>query len=355
MTRKSLRCAGGALAALILVSAHHKTSSPVVMTETAQRFLMSLNPEQAAKARLSFDQPSWQQWQFVPDNNFEEMYKTARRGLTIRDMTPWQKHMAHALLSACLSQRGFLKASSIMSLEETLRAIENDSGERRNPEKYYFSIYGEPNETTPWGIRVEGHHVSLHFVIARGRVTSTPTFFGSNPAEVRVGPRKGLRILSREEDLGRDLLASLTAEQKKVAIVSDKAYPDILTGVKRDAALQGQPTGLAAAKMTPKQRELLAAVLAEYAANMPEDIEAERLEQIKRAGTNLNFAWAGVEERGGPHYYRVQGPDFLIEYDNTQNGANHIHAVWRDLKNDFGGDVLKAHYADSHRRARDVE
>ena len=354
-SRKSLVSAGAAVAALWLVSAHHKTSSPVVMTETARRFLMSLDPEQAEKARLSFHEPSWQQWQFVPDNNFEEMYKAPRRGLTIRDMTPWQKHMAHALLSACLSQQGYLKAASIMSLEETLRAIENDSGERRNPEKYYFSIYGEPGDAAPWGIRIEGHHLSLHFVIAQGRVASTPTFFGSNPAEVRLGPRKGLRILSREEDLARNLLASLTPEQKKIAIVSSQAYPDILTGVKRDAALEGQPTGLGAAKMTPKQRELLAAVLAEYAANMPEDIEAERLEQIRRAGLNLNFAWAGAEERGGPHYYRIQGPDFLVEYDNTQNGANHIHSVWRDLKRDFGRDLLKAHYAESHARRQDVE
>jgi hypothetical protein len=263
--------------------------------------------------------------------------------------------MAHALLNACLSQRGYLKASSIMSLEETLRGIENDSGERRNPEKYYFSIYGEPGDAAPWAVRVEGHHLSLHFVIAKGRVTTSPTFFGSNPAEVRLGQRKGLRILSREEDLGRDLLASLTPEQKKAAIVSEKAYPDILTGVKRDAALAGQPTGLSAAKLNAKQRELLAALLAEYAANMPEDIEAERLEQIKKAGTNLNFAWAGAEERGGPHYYRVEGPDFLVEYDNTQNGANHIHSVWRDLRNDFGGDALKAHYAGSHRQVREAD
>jgi hypothetical protein len=334
---------------LLLVSAHDKTQSPVVMRETAQKFLLTLTSEQQAKAKFDFASPDRLLWHFVPDNNYEEHYKTHRKGITIRDMTPPQRHMAQALLSSCLSQRGFIKAASIMSLEDVLRQIEGDSGERRNPEKYYFSIYGEPSETAPWGIRVEGHHISLNFVIAKGRIASSPTMFGSNPAEVRVGPRKGLRILGREEDLGRDLLAALTPEQKKTAIVDTKAYPDILTSVKRKAALDGQPSGLSASKMTPKQRELLAAILAEYAANMPEEVEAERLAQIKRAGTNLFFAWAGVEERGGPHYYRVQAPEFLIEYDNTQNNANHIHTVWRDFNGDFGDDVLKAHYAMAHR------
>jgi hypothetical protein len=344
------RLASLAAIALLLVSAHPKVHSPAVMAETAKAFLASLTPDQQAKAKLDLHSERRVMWHFVPDNNYQEFYKMPRRGLNLRDMTPSQQHLAHALLSACLSQRGYRKAVSIMSLEEVLREIEGDSGERRNPMKYYFTIFGEPSETGAWALSVEGHHLSLNFVIASGRVSGAPTFFGSNPAEVRQGPRKGWRILAREEDLARDLLASLTPEQKKTAIVDGKAYPDILTSVKRKAALDGQPSGLHAAKMTPKQRELLAKLLDEYVFNLPEEVAAARLDQIKKAGPNLHFAWAGVEERGGPHYYRVQGPSFLVEYDNTQNNANHIHSVWRDLNGDFGDDVLKAHYEESHSR-----
>lgn len=346
----TVRLVSLAALALLLLSAHRKVNSPVVMAETAKAFLASLTAAQQAKARLDLHSERRVMWHFVPDNNYQEFYKMPRRGLTLRDMTPTQQHMAHALLSTCLSQRGYVKAVSIMSLEEVLREIEGDSGERRNPMKYYFTIFGEPSETGTWGLSVEGHHLSLNFVIANGRISGAPTFFGSNPAEVRQGPRKGMRILAREEDLARDLLAALTPEQKKIAIVDPKAYPDILTTVKRNAALEGQPSGLSAAKMTPKQRELLAKLLDEYAFNLPEEVAAARLEQVKKAGTNLFFAWAGVEERGGPHYYRVQGPTFLVEYDNTQNNANHIHSVWRDLNGDFGDDVLKSHYEESHSR-----
>jgi len=345
-----LRLAVPAVALLLLTSAHYKVNSPVVMAETAKAFLASLTPEQVAKAKLDFASERRLFWHFVPDSNYEQHYKSGRPGLTLRDMTPPQRHMAQALLSSCLSQRGYSKAVSIMSLEDVLRQLENDSGERRNPEKYYFTIYGEPSEAGTWGLHVEGHHLSLNFVVAKGRVSGAPAFFGANPAEVRVGPRKGLRILAREEDLARELLAALTPEQKKAAIVDAKAYPDILTTVKRKAALEGQPSGLSAAKMTAKQREMLARVLEEYAYNMPEEVAETRLDQIKKAGTNLHFAWAGVEERGGPHYYRVQGVAFLVEYDNTQNQANHIHSVWRDLNGDFGEDVLKSHYEQSHGR-----
>lgn len=351
MNRASLRLGLAAVSFGLFFAAHDKVHSPVYMTATAKAFLASLTPEQAQKARLAFGSEDWFKWQFVPDNNFEDLYKTKRKGLTFREMTGPQRHLAEAILGACLSQKGMIKATSIMSLEDVLRVIENDSGERRNTEKYYFSIYGEPSETGTWAMRIEGHHISLSFTIAKGRVAAAPTFFGSNPAEVRQGPRTGLRVLAREEDLGRDLMAALTPEQKKTAIVAEKAYNDILSAVKRDAALQGQPSGLSATKMNAKQRELLAAILEEYAANMPEDIAEHRRGLIKAAGNNLFFAWAGTETRKEAHYYRIQGPSFLVEYDNTQNGANHVHSVWRDFKDDFGGDVLKAHYLESHRSA----
>jgi hypothetical protein len=235
-----------------------------------------------------------------------------------------------------------------MSLEDVLRILEKDSGERRNPEKYYFSIFGAPSDSGTWGYRVEGHHLSQNYTVVNGRVVDAPSFFGSNPAEVREGPRAGLRVLAAEEDLGRDLIAALTAEQRKTAIVEAKAPADILTSNGRQAALKGQASGISAAQMTPAQLAKLTALLDEYANNMPEQIAQARQEQIGKAGKNIFFAWAGGLKRGEGHYYRVQAPAFLIEYDNTQNGNNHIHTVWRDFTGDFGGDLLKQHYLASH-------
>jgi hypothetical protein len=327
------------LGAILLTSAYYRIPSSTVMTRAAMHFLASLTPEQRAQAAFGFTDDERLNWHFIPKE---------RKGLPLLEMQPHQKALAHALLSAGLSQQGYIKAVTIMSLEDVLRIMENDDGNRRNPQKYYFSVFGEPSDTGTWGFRVEGHHVSQNFTIVNGKVAGTPSFFGANPAEVREGPRKGLRTLPAEEDLARDLLESLTPEQKKLAIVTATAYPDILTMASRKAALEGQPSGLSAAKMTKKQFELLQTLLSDYANNVPEQLAQARMEQVKKAGTNLFFAWAGVEQRGGPHYYRVQAPAFLIEYDNTQNGANHIHSVWRDFNGDFGLDLLAMHYQSSH-------
>jgi hypothetical protein len=325
---------------VLLTSAYYRIHSSAAMADAANNFLASLSPEQKAKATYPLKDDQRFDWHFIPKE---------RKGLPLREMMPHQKHLAHALLNAGVSQRGYMKAVSIMSLEDVLKQLENDSGERRNPEKYYFTIFGEPAQNGTWGYRVEGHHVSLNFTVVNGKIASTPSFFGANPAEVRQGPRAGLRVLAREEDLGRELLMGLTPEQKATAIVNKEAYKDIFTMADRQAALKGQPNGLSAAKMTPKQREMVNALLEEYAMSFPEEVAQARMDQVKKAGTNVFFAWAGVEEKGGPHYYRVQGPTFLIEYDNTQNNANHIHSVWRDYTNDFGLDLLKQHYETSHR------
>jgi hypothetical protein len=263
-------------------------------------------------------------------------------------MTAAQKHLATALLSAGLSQQGYLKAETIMSLEDVLKAIEHGTGPERDPEKYFVSIFGELSATGTWGYRVEGHHLSQNYTVVSGRVVGAPSFFGSNPAEVRDGPRKGLRTLGAEEDLGRAVIKSLDPEQRKTAIVDAQAYKDILTFDSRQAALKGQPSGLQASKMNAKQFDLLMALLEEYAQNMPEQLAQAREEQIKKAGKDIYFAWAGGIEKGDPHYYRVQTASFLIEYDDTQNNANHIHSVWRDFNGDFGVDLLKQHYQSSH-------
>ncbi len=326
--------------AVLLAWGGRKTSAIPVMTDTAKTFLAALTTGQRTKAALAFEDEERFDWHYIP---------RARKGIPLREMTPEQKHLAHALLSAGLSQSGYIKATTIMSLEEVLRAVENDSGERRNPDGYFFTIFGQPSESGIWGYRVEGHHLSLNFTIAGGRLAGAPTFFGANPAEVRSGPRKGLRALSREEDLARELLASLREEQVVAAIVDKTAYGDILTAASRKAALAGQPSGLPAERMTAAQRAKLESLLLEYVENLPAELAEGRLEKIRKAGGEVRFAWAGGTARGEKHYYRIQAPAFLVEYDNTQNDANHIHSVWRDLEGDFGLDLLAAHYRASHR------
>jgi len=324
---------------VLLSSAYHRLDSSSVMAETANRFLASLTPEQRAKAAFPFEDDERQNWHFVP---------IERKGLALRDMTAAQKHLASALLSAGLSQQGYIKAETVMSLEDVLRMLEKGTGPERDPEKYYVSIFGQPAGSGTWGYRVEGHHLSQNFTVVNGHVAGAPSFFGANPAEVREGPRKGLRALGAEEDLGRAVVQALDAEQRRVAVVHAEAYKDILTFADRQAALKGQPSGLQASQMNARQLSLLMELLEEYARNMPEQIAQAREEQIRKAGKDIYFAWAGGIEKGEPHYYRVQTPAFLIEYDDTQNGANHIHSVWRDFQGDFGLDLLKLHYQTSH-------
>ncbi len=340
MKQTAIRLALAALGVLLLTAAYVRVPASSTMARTANAFLSSLTPDQRAKATFPFQDDERLNWHFIP---------RPRKGLPLKEMTPPQKHLAQALLSAGLSQSGYIKATTIMSLEDVLRILEKDSGERRNPDGYFFSIFGEPGDQGTWGYRVEGHHLAQNFTIVNGKVADSPSFFGANPAMVKEGPRQGLRALAAEEDLGRDLLTALDDSQRKVAIVDPTAYKDILTAADRKAALKGQPSGLAASKMNSRQFDLLMKLLDEYAGNMPDQLADARREQIKKAGKNLFFAWAGVGEKGGPHYYRVQAAAFLIEYDNTQNGANHIHSVWRNYNGDFGLDLLGQHIQTSHR------
>ena len=350
MSRTSYRLLAACASLALLTSAYHRANSVSAMTRGAQAFLTSLTPEQQAKAKLSFDGDERFFWHYIPSDDIPKRYNgKPRMGLTLREMTGAQQHLAIALLSAGLSQSGFIKAASIMSLEDVLKVMEKDTVDRRHPGKYHFSIFGTPSDEGTWGYRVEGHHVSLHFTVAKGKLSGTPTFFGSNPHEVREGPRAGFRVLAQEEDLGRSLMQSLDAGQQKTATVAEKAFNDILTEATRKAALAGQPNGLAAGKMNARQRALLNDLMDEYVSNVNETVAAQRREQIKKAGNNLYFAWAGPVEKGQPHYYRVSSPVFLIEYDNTQNGANHSHTVWRDYEGDFGLDMLGDHLNSAHR------
>jgi hypothetical protein len=214
----------------------------------------------------------------------------------------------------------------------------------RDPEKYFVSIFGTPSSKATWGWRVEGHHVSLQFTIVNGTfVANSPFFFGSNPAEVREGPQKGLRILAQREDTARALVMALDEGQRSKAVIQTVAPNDILTENKLKVDPLS-PIGITAAALTAAQRDMLMQVVGAYTSAMADDIAADRTAQLKTAGLDkIAFAWAGELERGKKHYYRVQGPTFLIEFDNTQNNGNHIHSVWRDFNGDFGRDLLREH------------
>lgn len=323
--------------ASVPLRAHDAT---VEMAQAANNFLAALTPEQKAKADFEFKDVERTNWHFIP---------RARKGLPIKEMTQEQRLLAHALLASGLSHRGYGEAVSIMSLETVLAALEKGraGGIVRDPELYYVSIFGKPGGSDPWGWRVEGHHLSLNFTAAGdGAPAITPSFFGTNPGEVREGPRAGTRILAKEEELGRQLVKSLNDEQRKSAVILPQAPKEIINIPGRN---ETKPEGLPQSKMTPDQSGLLTKLIKEYLGRHRPDLATEDWAKIEKAGIgNVHFAWAGGFERGEPHYYRVQGGSFVLEYDNTQNDANHVHSVWRDFDHDFDFDVLKAHYQDAH-------
>ena len=311
------------------------------MATAATRFLESLTPEQRQQATFAFESAERMRWHFVP--NFE------RNGLQVKAMTEPQRKAAFDLLRTGLSERGYTTYTQIMQLENILREVEKGTGPTRDPEGYRFSVFGTPSAKGTWGWRVEFHHVSLHFSVVNGTViASTPSFAGANPAEVREGPQKGQRTLAMLEDSGRALVTAFDENQRKVGIFNPVALNDIVTGNMLDIKPLS-PEGVKASAMTAPQRDLLMKVIDSYTGLMAPDIAADRLAKIKAAGLdNVAFAWAGSIERGQRHYYRVQGPTFLIEFDNSQNNGNHVHSIWRDFQGDFGRDLLRDHIKTAH-------
>jgi hypothetical protein len=338
-------CCVVALIAGTVISAQRSSST---MASAASALVNSLTPEQRQKAVFPFKSEERLHWNFIPSEVFP------RNGLLLKDMTENQRKLVHDLLKSALSQRGYMTATSIMDLENTLgdlerRARESGRGAEsmvRDPLKYYVSVFGTPSTKETWGWRVEGHHVSLQFTVVTGNlVASSPTFFGSNPAEVREGPKKGLRILGDQEDEARTLLLSLNDSQRKKAIIQNVALNEIVTTNKLDIDPLS-PVGITAAEMTPQERDQLMKVVSLYTGKMTDDIASDRMAKLKKAGIEkIAFAWAGESERGKKHYYRIQGPTFLIEHDNSQNDGNHVHSVWRDFNGDFGRDLLREHIA----------
>jgi hypothetical protein len=310
------------------------------MAAAAAAFLAGLDADQRSKASFAFDDANRYDFHFIP---------RARKGVPLGDLTPDQQARAHALLETGLGMRGYAAATTIIDLENVLRAVEPArSGPNalvRDPQRYYVSIFGSPSATEPWGWRFEGHHISVNFTIAGGRpVAWAPNFFGANPAAVRDGPKRGTRALAEEEDKARVLVKALDASQLAKALIQTDAPRDIIT-MANPEVMPLSPAGIPMKELTPPQKRQLEELIDVYLGRVAPDLGTARFERLAQAGRDaITFAWAGTTDPGGPHYYRVQGPTFLIEYDNTQNNANHIHSVWRDFTGDFGRDILREHY-----------
>ena len=308
-------------------------------------WLDGLDDAQRTKATFPFDTRDRFVWAYTPGT---------REGLALRDMRPEQRDAAQAIVRDSLSNRTAGEVASVIALETVLGEVERAAGrggwQRRDPELYWFAVFGEPDPRTPWSWRVGGHHVAVHVTLADGEVIgTTPSFLGANPAVVPSGPQQGFRALGGEERFARSLLANLTPAERRAAVVSDRAPADILTGNAQRADPTDVPRGVRHADLQRLQQAELERLIRHYVDRARPDVADVQWERIVADGLgDVTFAWAGSEEPGRGHYYAVRGPRFLIEYDNTQNGANHIHAVWRDLDNDWGEDLLRAHLAGAH-------
>jgi hypothetical protein len=308
-------------------------------------WLDGLDPGQRRAAVHPFESPERFAWDYRP---------VTRRGLSLADMTPPQRAGAMAILDASLSGRGAAEVRAIIALEPILGELEHRTGQsvfRRDADLYWFAVFGDPGGGEPWSWRLGGHHVAVQSAIADGRVIgSAPSFLGANPATVPDGPFAGRRAIDGEEALARALLGSLPPTQRRRAIADPDAPPDILSGNRRHADLRDVPAGIAHGELARPNRDGLERLIRHYLGRLdPETAEAEWERILAADLAGVTFAWAGSDVPGRGHYYAIRGPRLLVEYDNTQNGANHIHAVWRDPTNDWGEDLLAAHYRASHR------
>jgi hypothetical protein len=340
MTVKQMLLFGVLLAGLagaVALSKEGETSG-LRMTEAADKLLTSLTTEQKEKTLFAFDDKERTNWYFIP---LQEKKKPLRKGLPLEQMSAEQRDMTRNLLHAGTSPSGYSKAITIMSLEAVLRDLEKGGANVRDPQWYFVSLFGTPSKTGRWGWRIEGHHLSLNFVVDKGQVTSaTPAFFGANPADIKSGDRKGLRTLPEAEDLARDLFTALDADQAAVAL-QPRQFDEIEQG--KAAPNVGKPVGLPASRMNDKQRDILERLLKGYTDRLPAEVGAAQMEEVKKAGLEkVHFAFAQDKDKPGkPYTYRIQGPTFVVEFLNVQadsanNPANHIHSSWRNIAGDFG-------------------
>ena len=361
-----MRCATVAVFGLFIISVplsaqEHNDSlvfSTSVVTEemvsVAEALLVTMGTEERRQRMLgiwkvdalqmSLEDEAREDWSYWP---------RPRSGLSIELMTTEQRKLTHDLLSTLLSSEGHLKVVHIMQLDEILWSLE-DVGLPRGVEKYFLSFFGTPSRTTPWAWRFEGHHVSLSVTVSPGNISVTPSFFGADPSETQVGVLAGFRPLRDEEDIARDLVMSFNHSQRARAVISDEAPMDILTApANREPEVWSnwrsliRPEGLLVREMNETQQLLVRRLVNEVVTRYRPEISDAYLSAINIE--ELSFAWMGGTERYAQHYYRLQGGDFVFEFDNAQDNGNHIHSVWRDIANDYGNDLLANHYRLSHR------
>ena len=316
-----------------VISAQQSVDQSAVKMATAANALLSeLNDEQKSVCQFRLEDPERLNWHFIPRE---------RKGLAFRDLEGKVFKNARTLLAVGLSGAGYEKVLKVMSLEEVLYLIEGGEEakrrDRRHPHKYHISIFGTPGKTGRWAWRVEGHHVSLNYLIEDGRfISSTPEFLGANPGAIAAGPGRALRVLGDREDLGRQILKSCSETQKKTAWIDKKAPKEIRTPGKLQPEV-GKPVGLAFSDMSKQQQETFRKLLQTYMIAAPPEIAKKRLKDIEAGGIGkVHFAWWGGAELNEPHHYRIQGPTFIVEYNNVQNDANHVHSIWRNVGGDFG-------------------
>ncbi|MEO5913703.1 MAG: DUF3500 domain-containing protein [Luteolibacter sp.] len=307
----------------------------VVSAAAAEKFLATLTPEQKTKAELPFTGDERENFHYTPHE---------RAGLPLKEMNDAQRDAAMKLLDTALSEKGKLKITQIMTLEGVLAEIEKNPT-YRDSGKYYVTIFGTPGTAKGWGWRFEGHHLSFNITLVEGKdISVTPSFLGTNPAEVREGPHKGLRVLAEEEDLARALITTLLTAGKSAAVFSEKPPAEILSAENRTATVL-EAVGITAADMSDTQRAALLKLISQYTGRYRSEIAAADMAKIEKAGIDkIRFGWAGGTKPGEAYYYRIQGPTFLMESCNVQNEANHVHASWRDFTGDFGRDILGEHF-----------
>lgn len=309
------------------------------MQRAARLFLGCLDAGRLAPATAAFGSSERTEWSYLPG---------PRPGLSLVDMTSGQRELALALLDAGCGVAGARTARGVIELDGIRRRLATGSDEI-DGDRFWFRVFGDPSGGDPWAWRVNGHHLAVHITVVGDSIAVTPSFLGSEPAEIRSGPRQGLRVLADEEEMGRALLADLSPEQRRTAITSDVAPDDILTRLDPAVDIAGIPVGLSYADMSASSRALLERLVRRYFDRAPERHGEECWQAAVDGGLDaVTFAWAGSDQRGDGHYYCVAGLTFLLEYDNTQDEANHVHSVWRDLRNDWGEDLLAQHYAHRH-------
>jgi len=306
------------------------------MVDSTNSFLASLSAQQRNNGVYAFDDEERLNWHFIPRD---------RNGIPFRSMNEPQREAAENLLRTFFSAKGYQRAEAVRGLESVLAEIEVNGRFDRDPELYFITIFGTPGLNNDWALRYEGHHLAYNWTFVRGvGIASSPQFFGSNPAEVKAGENIGTRVLATEEDIARELVNSLNPNQQATAVLEAEVPRDIFTAAEKEISPL-ENSGISYSELDSQQKRTLISLVEELASMQPEVIAQQRMDSIRSAGLDgIKFTWIGGMERGDPHYYRLQGSNFLIEYDNTQNNANHIHLVWRDFAGDFGRDMIRMHY-----------